>query len=186
MCLGLNSLGNAMNILTTKKFAVTLLMLTSMLGISTVAFAQYIWIDESGVKQYSDMAPPSSIPKKNILKQPGKSYSASQSNSDTPAPAAKSTDGSDKQSAPLTAAEQNAEFQKRKAKQAADEAKAALEAKNAEAKAKYCDSTRSYNRSLASGDRIATTDKNGERSFITDEQRAKEIKETGEALNNCK
>ena len=33
--------------------------------------AQHVWVDEKGVKQYSDMAPPTSVPTNRILKSPG-------------------------------------------------------------------------------------------------------------------
>ena len=35
------------------------------------AHAQYVWVDEKGLKQYSDRAPPASVPLKRILKAPG-------------------------------------------------------------------------------------------------------------------
>lgn len=158
----------------------------TMLCMTTAAFGQYIWLDEKGGKQYSDMPPPASIPQKNILKQPGKSYSASQTSSDSADVPAKTTATAEKTSAPMTTAERNADFKKRKAKQAEEEAKAAEEAKNAAAKAKNCENAKSYHRSLTAGERIATTDKNGEKTFLSDEQRAKEIKEAQAVLNDCK
>ena len=120
----------------------------TLLGFTAVASAQYIWLDEKGGKQYSDMPPPASVPKDRILKQPGRPYLAPQSSSDNGDNAAgKSAASADKASAPMTLAEKNAEFNKRKAKQAEQEAKAAEEAKNAANKAKNCDNARSYYRS---------------------------------------
>ena len=164
----------------TKRIAATLVLLS----FSTMVLAQYIWLDERGMKQFSDMPPPASVPAKNILKQPGRSYTPSQSSDSGDASDKKAT--AEKDNTPMTTAEKNAEFQKRRAKQAEDEAKAAVEAKNAAAKAKKCGNARAYQRSLSSGERIATTDKNGERSFLSDEQRARELKDAQSALSDCK
>ncbi|UUZ48461.1 DUF4124 domain-containing protein [Massilia sp. B-10] len=38
-----------------------------MLMLVSLAQAQYVWVDEKGVKQFSDRSPPSNIPAKNIL-----------------------------------------------------------------------------------------------------------------------
>lgn len=166
-----------------KRIATTL----TLLSLAATAFGQYAWIDEKGGKQYSDMPPPASVPKNRILKQPGQSYYAPQNTSDSGGNAdAKSPASADKASAPMTLAEKNAEFNKRKAKQAEQEAKAAEEAKNAANKAKNCDNARSYYRSLSSGERIATTDKNGERVYLSDDQRAKDMKDAQSVINDCK
>jgi hypothetical protein len=170
----------------TIRIAVTL----TMLSLSTLAIGQYIWLDDKGGKQYSDMPPPASIPQNKILKQPGKSYSVPQSTSDNASgnadTSAKAASTADKTNAPMTTAEKNADYKKRKAKQAEEEAKAAEDAKNAASKAKNCENAKSYNRSLAAGERIATRDASGEKAYISDEQRAKEIKETQAVLNDCK
>jgi hypothetical protein len=160
----------------------------TLLGFTAVASAQYIWLDEKGVKQFSDVPPPASVPQKRILKQPGQTYFAPQSSSDDAASDTSDQKSSspDKPSAPLTTAEKNAEFMKRRAKQAEQEAKAAAEAKNAAAKAKNCENARNYYRSLTSGERIMTRDSSGERAFLSDEQRAREEKETKAILNDCK
>jgi hypothetical protein len=151
------------------------------LSLTGAAFAQYVWLDEKNVKQYSDMPPPSSIPANRILKQPSGAPAAA------PTQAASSTAGV---SAPakteLTAAEKNAEFRKRKAEQVEKEKKSADEARLAEEKAKHCERAREYNRTLESGERISRADRNGERSYLSDEQRAKEMRETRRMLEDCK
>ena len=38
-------------------------------GITGHALAQYVWVDDKGNKQYSDTAPPASVPKNRILKR---------------------------------------------------------------------------------------------------------------------
>lgn len=144
------------------------------------AFAQYVWIDDRGVKQYSDMPPPPSVPANRILKHPGArpAQPAAAENSGTPATSAAKAD--------LTTAERNTEFRKRKLEQAEKDKKAADEAQMATDKAKNCERAKDYQRSLESGERISRTDRNGERSFLTDEQRARELHETRRMLDDCK
>jgi hypothetical protein len=157
-----------------------------MMGISSAAYAQYVWLDEKGVKQYSDMPPPTSVPEKRILKEPG---SRSPSLSSAPADASDagtSAAPATKEKAPMTIAERNADFQKRRTEQAEKEKKAAEEARIAADKARHCDQARAYQRALLSGERLARSDKNGERYFLGDEERAKEARETKRALDECK
>lgn len=152
-------------------------------GVTTAAFAQFVWLDEKGVKQYSDMPPPPSIPKKNILKAPGSpSQSAPVVVSDTkPASAA-----GEAASGPMTTAEKNAAFNKRKMAEAEKEKKLADQAKLESDKAKNCERTRNYKRALDSGERIGSTNSNGDRTLISDEQRARDTKDAKAILDDCK
>ena len=141
------------------------------------AAAQYVWLDDKGTKQYSDMPPPPSVPASRILKQPGKW-----------SPPAASPAGEKPAAAPggMSVAEQNADFKKRQAERAEKEAKAAEEAQQAVDKAKSCERARNYQRLLDSGERITQSDKNGERAFLTDEQRAQELRDVKRMLERCK
>lgn len=153
------------------------LVVMAALLASTAAFAQYAWLDERGVKQFSDRPPPPSVPASRILKQPGGVRQDAAPAIDSEPAAAKTE---------LSVAEQNAEFRKRKAEQAEKEKKAADEAKAATDKSKNCDRAREYQRTLESGVRIARTDNAGERNFLTDEQRERELRDTRRILNDCK
>ncbi|MFC5475240.1 DUF4124 domain-containing protein [Paraherbaspirillum soli] len=155
-----------------------------LLSLATSALAQYVWLDEKGVKQFSDMPPPSSVPNKRILKMPG---NAMPPQSAAPADADANADGDKKPEvkAPPTIAEQNAAFQKRKADQAEKDKKAAEEAKRASDKATNCAHARENQRTLNSGTRIAQTDANGQRSFMNDNQRAQQAAENQRTLNEC-
>lgn len=147
------------------------------------ALAQYVWLDEKGVKQYSDMPPPSSVPNGRILKQPGmRTRPASEATES--AANAPSTNASASQ--PKTLAEQNADFKKRRAEQAEKEKKATEEARLAAEKSKNCERARNYERALEAGERIAQSDSNGERVFLSDEQRARELRETRQIVQDCK
>lgn len=150
-------------------------------GATAAAHAQYIWLDEHGVKQFSDQPPPSSISKKQILKEPGR---AMRSISDSE-PENSDDDSAKADTAPKTTEEKNADYIKRRAEKA-DKAKKAAEKAQAEAdKAKNCERARQYQNSLASGERISTTGENGEHSFMSDEQRAQDMNENRQILQDC-
>ena len=156
------------------------------------AHAQFIWLDEKGGKQYSDMPPPASVPANRVLKSPGgqppvevaspppltESAHADAVNKD------KSKDGKDK--GPMTTAEKNADYQKRKMERDEQEKKAAEQSKLSAEKAKNCARAREYKNTLDSGMRIATTDKNGERSFMSDQRREQETRDAARAASDCK
>jgi hypothetical protein len=152
----------------------------ALLAFASATWAQYVWIDEKGSKQFSDMPPPASVPKNKILKQPGKATGqgdATPTSSATEDSAAK---------APPSLVDRNAEFNKRRAEQAEKEKKAAEEAQAGRDKAKNCENARNYQRALESGQRIASTDKNGERVYMSDEQRSREMQEANRVLAACK
>jgi len=164
------------------KSILSLVMIASACTLAGTAWAQYAWIDNNGSKQYSDMPPPESIPANRILKTP---HSAS-----TMAPTAASPVQADAATAGKTKAaptllEQNAEFNKRRAEQAEREKKAAEQTRLAAEKAKSCDRARQYQKTLASGVRIVSTDQKGERVYLDDKQRGQEQQETNNALKNC-
>jgi hypothetical protein len=157
-------------------------------GFSSIAYAQYIWLDEKGTKHYSDTPPPVSIPLKNILKQQGFNArtlpeAAAEPAKDGARPASAEKE---KDAAPMTTAEKNADFQKRRAEQAEKDRKAAEEAKMAAYKEKQCEQARDYQKALQSAVPLARTDKNGERYFLSEEQRAKEAQEAKRVLDACK
>jgi hypothetical protein len=170
-----------------KRIAVALVILNS--GIA--AHAQYVWLDEKGRKQYSDMAPPANIPKSRILQEPGTavrsvSQTTSAASTEKDENSVNSGSPSVKAKAPMTIAEQNAEFQKRRIEQADKEKKAAEKTKSDADKAKNCDRARVYNRSIESGERLARTDQSGERYFLSDDQRAQESRDVRRILEDCK
>ena len=142
------------------------------------AAAQYVWLDEKGTKQFSDMPPPPSVPRSRILKQPGAAPASVPQDASEEKPAAAKAEP--------TIAEKNAEFRKRKAEQAEKEKKAADEAARAAENAKNCERARDFQRTLDSGERIVRTDKAGERSFLSDEQRAQESRDNRRVLADCK
>jgi hypothetical protein len=90
-------------------------LLTGVLAAAAApALAQYMWLDEKGVKQLSDRPPPPSVPDKRILKAPGKpTFNPNAPAEDDGAPAA---DAAAQPKAAPTLAERNADYNKRRAK----------------------------------------------------------------------
>lgn len=157
-----------------------------LFSVASAALAQYVWLDETGIKQYSDMPPPVSVPVKRILKMPGSFSVPSYEAGPTPTATNGENAASDVDKAPPTLAEKNAAFNKRKTDQAEKDKKLADSAKNAATKTKACDSARAFQRTLSSGQRIAQADKNGQRAFLDDNQRDQAARDNQQVLDECK
>lgn len=166
------------------------------LGLADVALAQYVWLDEKGVKQFSDLPPPANIPKKNIIKGPVvKPVARPGSEEGTPSASDPAASGGNAANignappappAPPTYAERNAEFKKRRLEQAEKDKKEADDSARAAARKKNCELARDYQRTIDSGIRITNTDKNGERNVMTDEERNRATRENRQILEGCK
>lgn len=153
------------------------------------AAAQYVWIDDKGIKQLSDRPPPPSVPQKRILKAPGKdklnptagAAGESGADGDNPPTAA---DAPAAKPAP-TLGERNAAYNKRKA-EAALAAQQAGEDKARKAEiAANCENARNNQRALDQGVRMSTYDKNGERGFMSEAERAESAKKNKQVLAQC-
>lgn len=155
------------------------LVTAALLAFASLAQAQYVWINDKGVKEYSDRSPPASVPLKNILKAPNGQPTAAS------LPAAQAAEAANPKTAP-TLAERDADYNKR-LKDKADQDKQDKEAQDTKAAlAQICERARAAKRSLDSGARIRTADSNGERTFMSDEQRAAESKKADQVLAACK
>jgi hypothetical protein len=144
------------------------------------AAAQWKWKDGAGKVQYSDRPPPASVPERDILQRPSNVRSfAPAPAADTPASpaaAAASAPGVDKD----LEARRRAEEQARQAKEKAEKDKVA------QVRAENCARARSYMQTLDSGVRIARTNAQGEREILGDEARAAETARTRELIAaNC-
>jgi hypothetical protein len=160
-----------------------LLAAGALMVFASLAQAQYMWIDEKGLKQFSDRAPPPSVPLKNILKAPRGVPSAADAPADQAAPAPAAEESKAK---PPTLADRNAEFRKRvKEKEEREQKEQAADQDHA-AKAENCNRARAAKQAIDSGVRISTQDKNGERGYMSDEQRAAEAKRADKTLAGCK
>ena len=150
------------------------------LGIPGTVFAQaYKWRDQNGVTVYSDSPPPSNIPPGNILQAPKLKSSPPPA---APPPAAARDAGADTKPA-LTSrklqtksvAEREADYKKR---QIEDQKKAKEQSEKTaqeEQRQAQCQSLAQNVATLESGQRMAKVDSKGERYFVDDTERAKDI-----------
>lgn len=143
------------------------------------ATAQWLWIDNSGNKVFSDTAPPPGTPDKNILKKPGgrsepkpvETASTPASNGGNPAPAgAPKVSGKDEQ---LEAKKKQLEKQ---AEEAAEAKKKAEMEQYAKSRAENCERAKRAKATLDSGVRVTTTNSKGEQVVLDDKARAAEVK----------
>jgi len=141
-----------------------LLFAVGMAFATTAMAQQYKWVDANGKVQYGDTPPPGAEATR--LKPPP---------AGAPAPAA----------APKVNPE--AAFRNRQQERQKNEEKAAKERADAETKRVNCEQSQASLRTLQSGQRISSTNAAGERVFIDDAERAKEIERTQRAVNDwCK
>jgi hypothetical protein len=156
--------------------------LLATLSVATSAIAQWVWVDEHGVKQFTDVAPPANVPLNHILKQPRGSAILPK------AEATEDKSGDDVNSAPKeppTTADREADYKKRKTEQAEKDKKAAEEAKRTQTNAENCANAKKYLDNLNSGQRITTVDSKGERTYLSDDERAKETARTQDIAGSC-
>jgi hypothetical protein len=124
----------------------------------------YKWTDESGKVHYSDQPPPGEVTNAESLKL----------KSTTP-PVDTTATGTNASAKPKTAAEQEMECRKRRVEAAEAEAKAQKEAQAAEEKKRNCERATAQVALLGRGGRITRPGPNGEQTYMSDEEIAKEI-----------
>jgi hypothetical protein len=159
----------------------------SLLAAVSVAQAQYVWVDSKGVRQFSDRPPPTDVPLNKIIKAPNLPKAAL---IPTEAPAAAAASASaaasdPKAKLPQTLAEKNAEFKKRQKEKEEQEEKLVKEREQKKAKDETCAAIRAQKAQMESGDRVSRTDKNGEKSYLTDQERAAQAAKAGKHLAAC-
>lgn len=164
-----------------------LVLATALIACSSLAQAQWMWVNEKGVKQLSDQPPPPGTPANRILKAPrGQALpdlrQPAAEGAETPPPAEAKAPP-----AKPTLAERNADFNKRQKLAAENAAKEADEAQRASDKTKYCTEAKKNIDLLESGVRISEVDAKGDRGFLTDENRARQLQEGRNTYNKiCK
>ena len=156
-----------------KKYLFILLMLSS----ANAAADLSKWVDANGNVQYSDQPPPANVKAKTL-----------HSTSNTPA--LTSASGVAASSAPpagKTLAEREAELKKaQKAKKDAAD-KAAQEQARKDADNANCEASKQNLRTLQEGIRMVEINANGERSYISDEQRQQRIAKAQQNISTfCK
>jgi len=148
------------------------ILLGATLLASAVSHAQYAWIDEKGVRQYSDQPPPTSTPASKILKTPrGMALPAAEAAA--PAPAATK--------AQPTLADREADYKKRHAASDESDKKAAAEKKAADSKRTNCAAAAANKAQLDTGRRLRA-----EGNIMTEEAKATEQARIAAILKDCK
>ena len=166
-----------------------LLVAGALLALSTLTLTQaqsqapYLWLDEKGLKVYSDRPPPPSTPLKNVLRTP-RGVDGAIAQDDAAAAPAPDTDAVKPKAAP-SMAERNAAHLKR-VKDQAERAQKEADAQQVRlAQEENCERARAARQTIDSGVRIATQEKNGERGFMSDAQRAAERQKVDKVLTAC-
>ena len=166
---------------------VTFLLAIACLGAGS-ASAQWQWLDKSGHKVYSDQPPPSDIPPRNILKQPGRTSSAAVAAAAPPAPVPAVGASAAPAAQGPALSQDDRELQARKAKAEADavaRVKADEQAKD-QVKAANCEKARKNQALMDSGVRVSITNAKGEREVLDDTARAAEQKKIRTVIEqNC-
>ena len=146
------------------------LLLIAAAGFAAAAFAQqFRWVDKDGRVQYGDVPPPGVKATRLRPPPPGSA----------PAPAA----GAKKDEKALSP---EAAFRKRQQEREEAEKKAAQEARDSDTRRANCSAAQAQVRQIQSGQRIATVNAAGERVFLDDESRARELERAQRAVSeNC-
>lgn len=145
---------------------------TLFLALLTVALpaqaALHKWVDANGHVHYSDQAPPANA-KAKVLREnaSGETVPVGAITGATSAPAAAKT-----------YAEKDAELKKANKEKLAAEAKAAEAQARKDAQQSACAAAQQNLRTLQEGMRMIEVDANGERTFVSDEQRQQRITKT--------
>jgi len=160
------------------QFFKTLLLIAGC-GFALAASAQWQWTDKDGNKVFSDRAPPSDIPEKNIIKRPGNR--AVTAPAAAPAAVAASSPASLPQAKGVDPA---LEEKKKLAEEAEAKKKKDEENKVAAARAENCSRAKQAKASFDSGMRIARTNAQGEREILDDTARATEAKRLQEVITS--
>jgi len=156
------------------------LFATSILLIgSSLAHAQYSWIGENGVRQFSDRPPPPKTPPSKILKAPGRMPPVPlETPAATPATAPAKP-------APGWAARE-ADYRERMKKQGEQDKKTAQQADRQRDVDQRCAWAHNARAQVESGIRISNVDPQGERRFASDEERAAQLAHANKILAECR
>jgi hypothetical protein len=146
-----------------------------------LAHAQYSWIDDKGMRVFSDRPPPAGTPPDRILKRPRGLEPAQPA-----APAAVQAPASMPGAQPAVPdwIKREEEFKKRTAER--DKAEMEAEAKRRAALTERCASARIAQAQLNSGTRLVRFNKNGEKEYLSDEDRAREDDKASRTLAECR
>lgn len=145
-----------------------------MLAFAAAASAQlYKWTDKDGRVRYTDRPPPAGTKARTIA-------------TPSSAPAAQESEAA-KDGAPqgaLTPEQQEQAFRKRQLEAQKAAEKSALASQEEAAKRENCARAREYQRTLESGQRVSRTNAQGEREYIDDAVRERELESARKAVTD--
>ncbi len=152
----------------------------------------YKWKDAQGRTVYSDQPPPNNIPPEDVIKgfKPKTSQTAPAASAPPAAGDAKSgaaAKPADTRPKQKSVAEQEMEFKKRQQDKAeAEEKKQKTEAEEKQ-REEYCERSKGYLRALEDGVRIAETNAKGEKNYMDDAKRQRELDDLKKQMreNKC-
>ncbi|WP_306392577.1 DUF4124 domain-containing protein [Telluria beijingensis] len=149
---------------------------------ASTAHAQYVWIGPNGTRQYSDRPPPPGTPASKILKGPDRpAFAAPEST----VPAA-GEDPAAQAKTPPALAEREAAFQQRSKERQEAEQKRQEEATRQRRLAEHCAAARDTQAQLASGIRISRIGADGQKTYLSDEEKAARSEQVRRALQDCR
>jgi hypothetical protein len=137
-----------------------------------LAAAQWVYLDKSGRKVFSDQVPPPDVTPDRILRQPGVKPAAAAAEAAPAAAPAVATGSAVK----TTGTDKALEAKKKQGEAAEAAKKKEQEEKFAQARNENCERARSSKAAFDSGVRIVRTDAKGEREVLDDKQREAEVK----------
>lgn len=164
-------------------------LLTAALTLTCMAAAaQWQWLDKDGRKVFSDRAPSSDIPDKNILKRPqGRTASAPPADTGTAEPQAAAAPALPASAAKGAGVDKELEAKKKQAADAEVAKRKEEEARLVKAKIENCARAKQAKATYDSGVRVSRVTPNGEREILDDKARAEELKRIqGVIASDCK
>jgi len=155
---------------------------------STLAMAQWQWLDKDGRMVFSDRAPPASVPEKSIVKRPGAQKLQPQVRADEEAGPGVTALPVAASSAAKTAGTDKELLAKKKKADAEADAKLKAEEQRIQAdRAENCQRAKSAKAGLDSGVRLSRINAQGEREILDDAARAAEAKRAQAVIDSdCK
>ena len=172
-----------------KSASKNLILALASSSFALTAVAQWQWIDMDGHRVFSDRAPPTDIPAKNILKQPHRGNAAAQATGAASDAAPGQAPTASTPAKPPSKETKETELEAKKKQAEAQEAakKKTEEESLAKTKAENCERSKNGLATLQTGVKIITTNANGEREVMDDAARTVETKRLeGIIQSECK
>jgi hypothetical protein len=164
-----------------RRVAGTLCLALACAALAAPAHAQWKWRDSRGQIHVSDTPPPRDVPDKDVLQRPAPGARKAAPAGSAAAPSAPASAASGAAAARPTV-DKELEQRKRQAEQEQAAKQKAEERKNADKRAENCRSAREQLALMESGMRVVRVRSDGERYYLTDDQRAAEAHRARDAI----